>query len=55
MRLRRSRPPACDAPRCSRPAAVSVSMLDDRAHSCPLHISTFESRWGQVFVKGLSR
>lgn len=55
MKLRRSRPPVCDAPRCSRLATVALSMLDDRAASCALHISTFESRWGQVFVRGISR
>lgn len=55
MRLRKPRVILCDAPRCSRGAVVRVSMLDDAANSCARHTSTFESRWGQVFVRGISR
>lgn len=57
MRLvrRHTAPLSCDAPRCERVATVRLSNGPDSAASCGLHVLTFERRWGQVFVKGISR
>jgi hypothetical protein len=49
------RPPAlCSIPHCSRLASLRLSCLDDVALSCALHVITYEKKWGQVFVRGLS-
>lgn len=53
MKLFRRSPAPCEVPRCGRLAALRLSNGPDVALACSRHISTFESRWGQVFVRGI--
>jgi hypothetical protein len=55
VRLFKRSPVLCEVARCGRLAGFRLSNGPDVGLACARHISTFESRWGQVVVRGISK